>query len=263
LKTGWPRKLSFQGFHSDFFIGTWDGNKTPQFWQIINNTSANNRTQEVQSAATFQGNLKGGMEIRIPWNTIYGRGDFYVATNAMLRITGVVSGGDNSSGPDSVPDNSSGMPVDSSQKAILDNFVAIPLDQNGDGLPDIGVKVRQASSIAIDITRIKYLPLEIGQLTINNRAFAPESTSASTVVLTYKISKDAFVTTKVFSMDGALVATLFDNASLTAGTQTVIWDGTSNSGNRQPQGLYVILINASNAGVRISKKVTVFLRGQP
>ena len=66
----WQRSFTFYNFNPNYFIGTWDTNNLPQFWEVQYQSSMHiNHIQSIESVATFDtGNLNGSMEAKIPWD---------------------------------------------------------------------------------------------------------------------------------------------------------------------------------------------------
>ncbi len=257
----WKRNIKFKGIKPDFFIATWDKNTAaPQFWEIVNSESASDRSSDITGAVTFNGTVSGAMEVRIPWTTIYNSGWGNISTNAVLKITGVVTGGDDSSGPDSAPDSSVDMPVDSTQEAVLDNYLIIYLDKDSNGKPDIDVDIREQSDVAIDITSLKYQPLNIVNIDIVNQSFSPNDDGINdSVTINYSITKDSEVTIGIFDIDGKLIYEVCNDLSLTKGVQQFSWDGYDKNNVKADPGLYIVYIKATTQGVSVVKKVGVFL----
>ncbi|MBN1898569.1 MAG: hypothetical protein JW827_07300 [Spirochaetes bacterium] len=256
----WRRIISFENISPDFFLASWDGNDTPQFWKILSEENAAEKTWDIQSKATFQGSFDGAMEAKIPWNVLYSRGDFNIITNAVLKIVGAVVAGDDRSGPDGAPDPSDTLPADSIIPIILDNFLIITLDNDTNGLPDIGVGIRDNTTVAINVTALKFQPLEIRNVQVDHKSFSPNDDGVNdSVAIRYLLSKDARVTARIYHIEGKLISTLQDNASLTGGYQSLEWLGTDDRGVKQHSGLYLIHIKAKSMGISIVKKIPVFL----
>ncbi len=257
----WKRKIKFKNIKPDFFLASWDKNTTsPQLWQINSSSSASDKSSDITGAASFNGTIAGAMEARIPWTTLYNLGWGEVKTNAVLKIVGLVVGGDDSSGPDSAPDSSVDMPVDSSSEVTLDNYLIINVDKNSDGKPDIGVDIRSQSDVAIDITSLKYQPLNIVNVNINNQSFSPNDDGINdTVIINYSLTKDADVTANIFNLNGDLIYTLQNSVSLTKGEQQLEWNGFDNSNIKSPVGFYIVHIKATTQGVSVVKKIGIYL----
>jgi len=257
----WKRKIKFKNFTVNFFAATGDNNTSPQFWQVASDGTTTDISDNIKSAATFSGSIKGGMELKIPWTTLYNRGWGEISTNAVLKLVGVVTGGDDSSGPDSAPDSSEEMPVNSSDLATLDNYLIIYLDKNSDGKPDIGVNIRNNCDVAIDITSLKYQPLNIVNINIENQVFTPNNDGINdTTKINYYLTKDAIVNVKVFNLKGDLIYSLQNDISLTKGEQQIEWNGYNNKNVVVSPGLYIIYIKATTMGVSRVKKIAVYVK---
>lgn len=256
----WRRKFTFENISPDFFLATWDNNESPQFWKIIDENNDEDKTSFITAHATFHSTIQAGMEAKIPWNVLYGLGDYKVATNAILKIVAVVAGGEECGGPDSAPDSSESMPVNCDETPVIDNFLIIPVDSNSDGFPDIDVNIRERTDVKINVLALKYQPLKAENITVENKSFSPNNDNINDyVIIKYILSKDAKSTVKVFTLDGKCVSTIQDNMSLTAGIQTIKWNGYDNAGKKQEAGLYIIVISLRSAGISYVKKIPVFL----
>jgi hypothetical protein len=212
MEGGWRRAVSFDnGLRPEVFLATWDGNTTPQLWTY---TGLNRDTQVPEGSfatvATFSRDLAGRcMEAAIPWDTFFlqkGTREFVAAygdtvyrlpegVREIKLVAWITTGADGLGGPDSAPDNLSGMQVDSAVPVLLDNFVRITvdsLDANGDpgpdGIPDFGAPVRIPTTPAMTDEEYRavaqasfFLPppirgtaLEMQGLEITPKAIAPE-----------------------------------------------------------------------------------------
>jgi hypothetical protein len=80
------------------------------------------------------------IEISIPWEGLYGIGPGQVPPGTVLRLVAAISGGDQASAYDAMPNSSTGAESDPStpwdEFTDLDRFVEVTVDANGDGVPD-------------------------------------------------------------------------------------------------------------------------------
>ncbi|MDD5066349.1 MAG: hypothetical protein PHF84_04820, partial [bacterium] len=183
-----------------------------------------------------------------------------VPAGTQLKITGCVSGGSDSTAVDSIPDSSVSHPTEWDEIATLDNYAIIPLDTDTDQLPDMNADIRARCLIAIDTTSLKYQPLQIMDISIKNKAFSPNGDSINDeTCVTYYLTKDAVADVDICDLDGSLIKTIRKGSELTAGYQSVIWDGNDQKGIIQPPGLYVIMIRVQASGVSVVKKIGVYL----
>jgi hypothetical protein len=152
----WSRNFSFDvaAIAPDLFGATWDTNTQPRL--LIHRGGLQVDDQQsgtlFRSAATFSTSQRGrAMEMAIPWNSLFlgseghGTRDTVMTVagvadtfhlfppGARIRIVGVVtSGGDNTGGPDSAPDNTRGHSQDGSQEVVIDNYAMVDLDRADD-----------------------------------------------------------------------------------------------------------------------------------
>lgn len=205
----WRRNFVFQnGLRPDFFVATWDGNKTPRLLsarganQVVDEVPASSttgQTGQFLSAATFQGTQAGrSMEFAAPWWRVLG----YTSADGLerryvpalddtvtvlpagvryLRIVGVVTGGgDGTGGPDSAPDNLTGHEVDGGIQVTLDNYAILDIDkvdatgaEGPDGLPDFGVEPKTRTTFLVR-PPVVALRFKIIDLKLDRPSFAPE-----------------------------------------------------------------------------------------
>jgi flagellar hook assembly protein FlgD len=69
-------------------------------------------------------------------------------------------------------------------------------------------------------------------------------TSAPEASIAFELSRDAFVTAKVYNDSGILVNSLLEDESLVAGNQVVRWDARASDGKQLPKGYYRVMIQA-------------------
>jgi hypothetical protein len=76
----------------------------------------------------------------------------------------------------------------------------------------------------------------------------------SRLVLSFETVQSGHSSVLVFDLTGRLVRTL-QRGELAAGSQSLSWDGTDDSGNRLPSGIYTLLV--STLGGTVTKPVCV------
>lgn len=173
--TQWTRHIDFSSaFTPDFLAATPDGGSRAQLLMHVSSTPGQlvNLPHAVWflSAATFQQEAVGrATELMIPWTTVFAndeRGPAVVRDTLMdgvfqrivfvppfttLRIAGLVTGGDHmSSGPDVAPNNAAGCPDTAAGVLLVDNWVELLVDADGDGLPDMNASPRERVVYAND-----------------------------------------------------------------------------------------------------------------
>lgn len=72
--------------------------------------------------------------------------------------------------------------------------------------------------------------------------FTPDGSNNTTI--TYSISKAASVSVRIYDLTNNLIKTLEDNASKSAGSQSVTWQGNNLAGFTVPAGSYTVVITA-------------------
>ncbi|MBU1078691.1 MAG: gliding motility-associated C-terminal domain-containing protein [Spirochaetes bacterium] len=256
----WKRKIIFENIKPDFFMASWDNNVFPQFWKIESPSGVTEKTFEISTSSFFNGAVKGSIESKIPWETLYGLGEGRVLPAAVLKITGVVTGGDNSSSPDSAPDTTEELPLSSDITATIDNYLIIPIDSDANGYPDMNINIRDVASVAVDTTSLKYQQLQIKDLRVKDRSFTPDNDGINDELdITYFITKDAKVSVRIFNIAGDLIHTYQKEAELTAGFQMIRWNGYNDSNIISRPGLYLVHIEAKASGVSVVRKIGAYL----
>ena len=124
-----PRNITFpDSVGIDFIVASWNGDG-PYVYLTAEGTSTD-LTGECLAATGDS----YSQEVAIPWSVIYPDAEGTVIPGAQLRIVGVIAGGDNWGAADAVPDNPS---VDGGEGPhLLTEFITVPLDTDGDGIPD-------------------------------------------------------------------------------------------------------------------------------
>jgi hypothetical protein len=155
----WARIFDFAGgFAPDFFGCTWDGNPTPHL--VIHRIGTMVEDHQVggglfgAASSFWQAAPDRAMELRVPWSVVFagltrdtvldvaGAPDSItlVPAGATVKLAGfVTAAGDNTSGPDSAPNNTGGHTANCCDLVVIDNFVTVRVDEDQDGIPDAGV----------------------------------------------------------------------------------------------------------------------------
>ncbi|HLX12676.1 MAG TPA: putative Ig domain-containing protein [Bacteroidota bacterium] len=130
-KGGYPKNIVIgSGVGVNFFAAAYDLNK-PSMFVTAPGDSAVNIDSKIHSARGSNGH---GAEIAVAWNDLFGLGAGLVPNHLQMKIVGVIVGGTDYGGGNSIPDNPSvnGTPGPDT----LVNFVTVAVDSNGDGIPD-------------------------------------------------------------------------------------------------------------------------------
>jgi hypothetical protein len=124
-------------------------------------------------------------------------------------------------------------------------FVALP---NGDvlELPAAAARLMAAESRAAnDAGSLAQLPEDFGLAQNYPNPFNPET------VISFQLPEASDVVLNIYNIRGQLINTLV-NASYSAGTHQVVWNGQDLSGNVVAGGLYIYKIRASNSNETVS-----------
>ncbi|MCD6417452.1 hypothetical protein J7M00_01550, partial [bacterium] len=125
----YPRNITFpDSVGIDFFIGSWNG--AGPFVYL----AADSNSVEITSSCPTATGGNFVQEIAVPWGVIFDDVGGIVPPNLNLKVVGVIVGGDDYGAGDAVPDNPS---VDGGEGPnLLTEYVEIPVDEDGDGIPD-------------------------------------------------------------------------------------------------------------------------------
>ncbi|KAA3613760.1 MAG: PKD domain-containing protein [Calditrichaeota bacterium] len=158
----WKRNIQFSGFTAEFQYAKWH-NEPGAFYQINSTTTAVDISSQAQIATAGP---NGASEIAIPWDALYGLGAGIVPNGATVRLVVALVGGDDTSAHDTAPDNNSVPPATVFDATLLDNFYAIQIDPNNDGLPDSGISPGMGSGVSWN--PLNPNPNDFVTITINN-----------------------------------------------------------------------------------------------
>ena len=241
----WKRAFKFYNTNPDFFLATWDTNADPQFWAVRTGTQTLADEVPIEDFSSLNtGNLDRAMEAKIPWTTLYPEdSSLYTMQNypSIKLLSVITSGSDYKSGPDVAPDNLSGMPSNADQAVILDNYVEILLDENGDGLPDIGVEPLKRVSF-FKRPPVKPIPLKVLDVNFpNGKTFCPYRESINFSLTSNRVSP---FYVQIFDVHGKYIA---DAQELLGAEQSWKWNGYDKNGKIVPFGVYILrFISDSN-----------------
>ncbi len=276
----WQRAFQFYNLSPDFFIGTWDTNTAPQFWRVdegsrtsvrhANETSGESGTDAVlplTTAASFDGESRGrALEAKIRLDSLYYNAKRRMENYPLIKILAVLtSGGDNQSGPDVAPDNIGGMSNDGNRIVIIDNYIEINIDSNGDGQADMNVSPASIRTFYMD-PPLKANPLKMLSVNFpNGRTFAPTIGSILAMDLTvnrsYEINptlNSAFFSYEIYNLDGELIGPA-PSSDATRSNQEMkfVWDGRDFNSQIVPFGIYIVRFTAATGELSRKEAVVV------
>jgi hypothetical protein len=251
----WQRSFKFYNWNPDFFFGTWDTNSDPQFWKVTEGLM--HEVVEVtgmEDAATFDtGNLDRSMEVKVPWDSLYYSDERNMLDNPNIRICSfITAGSDYTSGPDAAPDNLGGMANDSGQLVVIDNYAEILIDDDFDGLPDIGVEPNKRI-IFLKRPPFKSLPLSITEVIFESgKTFATSMDEKVTFVL--NTNRQSQFKCEVYDLNGKYIDDADPDLVV---DQKWDWDGRKKNGKFVPFGIYILRFVADSNEVHHKEAVVV------
>ena len=241
----WERGATFSGpgFRPDFQMGAyqhqspWDGQS---FWRITSDTTTTDLSSQVIMAfdPNHYNGYEGGSELAIPWDVLYGLGPGAVPAGAKIAIVASVCWDpepDGELGGDVAPSNvSATLPQ-------VDNFCAVTVDADHDGLPDPKSTTGLGEETVRGVTRV------LG-------AF-PNPAFSSVQVPLVLAGPDAGgrtnheVRAEVFDLAGRRVRVLF-SGRMAAGRHTLTWDGRGDGGRDAGAGIFFarVVVDGRTAG---------------
>lgn len=245
----WKRSFHFYNQNPDFFLATWDTNSNPQFWIMEEGSNLTaNESGSIQKAASFDtGNLDRSMEAAIPWNVLY-YGSRTMENYPSIRLVALITGGgDNTSGPDAIPDNLGGMAEDSGQLLVIDNYVEITIDADGDGLPDMGVFPNSWERISyFKQPPFKATALSIKKITFLNGKVLNPFDDGVPFTFEIEVNRDSQFLADIYDIHGKHIKNL---VNVHGEPYQWKWDGKEKNGKIVPFGFYIVRISAESGEV--------------
>jgi hypothetical protein len=222
------------------------------------------------SAAIFQGEYpQGAVEIALPWEQLIGfrnAGSEVVlpAAGYSLSVLAAVTGGDATGAGDAAPNPTHILSDDSTQSAVLDNFIIIPLDLDEDGILDVGTAPRDIVTFARSEELREGTTSEIA-LAVEAKSFAPDLNERLRFrpVFVSGSSSPVLLTARVYSVSGRLVRVLYRDRPVApaagSSAEWEMWDGRDSDGDVVPGGIYIISVSAAAgaAGIANAAKAAV------
>jgi hypothetical protein len=207
---------------------------------------------EYQGIYAQDGSSAGALEVAIPWVLLPGfeeqDGGVSVPEDGRnLRVLAVVTGGLGMGAGDAAPDPSVALENDSTRVAILNNYVELPLDSDGDGTLDIGVSPRAVATygvaVAEDVREI--LPIT---LIVEDKLIAPgkgQTLDFRVALSPPDYQQAVYLTGRIYSSSGQLLRVLFEDepSFLSVGPVAKSWDGRDAGGRIVPGGVYVLAVS--------------------
>ncbi len=232
-------------FPADFQYGCYQhqsGYDSDSFWKILDKLTTEDFSGSILSAFDSQHfyHTSGGSEMAIPWDVLYGLGAGNVPPGASISLVASICWDpepDGVLGGDQAPDNIAATPP------VLDNFVTVTVDRNGDGKPD-------ASNEPVGVSGADVPAAKLALLGDVPNPFNP--TTEIRFVVPGAAGTSARVRLAIFDLAGRRVATLADGV-LPSGYRTAAWNGTADDGTAVSSGVYFARVEAN--GETATRKV--------
>ena len=254
----WKRAFKFYNLNPDFFLATWDTNNNPQFWKMREGSSLQADEVTIEDFSTFDtGNLDRSMEAAIPWETLYYNENRTMEEFPAIKFLAIItSKDDNKSGPDSAPDNLGGMSEQADQMIVLDNYVKITVDENGDGMVDLGIEPNTRTEY-FKKPPFKAQPLEVQKVNFENgKIFAPMQGDILRFQL--KTNRASVFDVEIFDIKGKKLGTAkYSDVQDVEGVQKWEWDGKDKKGKFVPFGIYLLRFVAESGEVSHKEAIAV------
>jgi hypothetical protein len=257
----WKRSFYFYNQNPDFFLATWDTNSNPQFWVMEEGSNLTaNEYGSIEKAASFDtGNLNRSMEAAIPWEVLYyggSDGSRTMQNYPSIKLVALITGGDdNTSGPDAAPDNLGGMAEDSGQLLVIDNYIEIIVDKDGDDSPDMEVNPNDWDRISyFKKPPIKATALSIKKINfLNGKVLNPFDETRS-FQFEIEVNRDSQFDAAIFDIHGKHIRNL---NTVPGEPYRWSWNGKNRNGKLVPFGFYIVRISAESGEVTKTEAFSV------
>jgi len=244
----YPRNFQFFGMNADIVIALWNGDLGTGGVREITGEVIQNRIHtiplsniSVQNTA-FSGD-SGGIEVKIPWSSLYGSNTVPPGLN--IKLVGLIAGSDHEGGIESAPDNKY---IQLYQSSPIRTFAQVIVDSDNDGIPDDSVS-------PVSVTSIINTPektLKISLFQISKRTILP----GEKAIFKIQVTDYSSISFSIYDERGNLIfEKILENAEPDR-EYSFEWDGRDMSGRDVPQGFYIVMIKAGEY-VREKKAIAV------
>ena len=182
----------------------------------------------------------GALEIALPWSEVFPR-------TGLLRFLAIVTAGVGTGAGDAAPDPSTPLEFFRESQAHLDHSISIPVDDDRDGVPDMGVRPRDAVYFGFEQQARQSAAIH---LQLETKSFAPDNSQS----LRFRITAEGgdtvelYVTCDVYSVTGERVRVLFadERRVFVPGVEPAWdqWDGRNDRGEIVRGGLYIVHVSS-------------------
>jgi hypothetical protein len=246
----WERGATFTGagFKPDYEWGTYQHQgafDSGSLFRITSATTTANLTSQAILALDSQHTFgaQSGSEIAVPWDVLYGLGAGHVPPGTKLGLVVSICWDPEPNGQlggDVMPNNrSAALPV-------VDSFVYLPIDNNGDGIPD-------PNPVPTDVppfVDLSTLPHVSRLLAARPNPFNPTTRLVYEVAGPAPEQRPTLLT--IHDVRGRLMASLVDGPR-SPGRHEITWNGTDRNGATLPAGLYLAKLRVGQGPASVAR----------
>jgi hypothetical protein len=254
------RNVEFGGLTPNFLLQVSRSSPVP-FAAYLDCTRPMNLVEDGAYRAVYlqDGLENGALEVAIPWEVL---GDFERGADgvrlpevgAVLSLLAIVTGGEGTGAGDAAPDPSVVLEDDSTRTAVCDNHVILPLDQDGDGILDVGVSPRSAARYAVspDAEGRNTSQVFALRIPLEKKLLLPNYNEPAVFPValdTRDYAGTIYLTVTIYSSDGRVVRKLREEApsEFASGVERIEWDYEDDHGGVVGGGIYIVAA-AAGAG---------------
>lgn len=208
--------------------------------------------------ASFDTGQQGrSMEAIIPFSSLYYSESRNMQNYPSIKIVALITaGGDYTSGPDCAPDNLGGMAQDSGQIVIIDNYVEVLIDEDGDGEADTDAVSPVERCSFWETPPITPEPLDITKVKFpDGKGFNPQNEEF--IDVRFKSNRNSTFFMEIYDMDGSKKnnAEFIDTDA--DGYQIWHWDGRDRNGKMMPYGIYIVRIYSESGEITRNEAIAI------
>jgi len=187
----------------------------------------------------FQPSLgPGALEVALPWSGVF-------PASGYMRLLAIITGGVGTGAGDAAPDPTALLEFHRDAQARLDNSITVPVDENRDGVPDMGVAPRSVVSFGFVQNEPVSKSCDI-EVRLESKSFSPDNAEVLRFQIGAKCSEtvEMYLSCEVYSVTGQRVRVLFvdERRVFQPGVAPPWdeWDGRNDRGEIVRGGAYIV-----------------------